>query len=116
MASTLTDLSVGSNFFVGDLQNDIFELSNLQRLSLSGLGLKERLSEFYGLHLTNLVELDLSETAISGEIPSSFGRLTNLQTLDLSSNNLRNSIPELDNLQKLSTYCFVILHVFLPND
>ena len=101
-ASNLRGLSLGPNFFIGDIQKYLFELTDLQRLSLRGLSIDGRLDESYGLKLTNLVELIISETYVEGEIPTSFSALTNLRTLDLSSNDLRNGIPELDKLQRLS--------------
>ena len=95
-------LSLGPNRFIGEIQEYIFELTGLQRLSLRGLGIDGRLDDSYGLKLTNLVELVISETSVEGEIPTSFGALTNLRTLDLSWNDLINGIPELGSLKKLS--------------
>ncbi|GKU93757.1 hypothetical protein SLEP1_g7324 [Rubroshorea leprosula] len=53
--------------------------------------------------LSSLVLLNLSHNSLTGQIPSSWGGMTELESLDLSSNKLRGRIPEqLTNLTFLS--------------
>lgn len=105
-ATLLKSLTLGPNKFTGALQSNINALTNLERLSIYKIpDLDGRLPGSFGLSLTNLVELIISETLIRGNIPSFFGSLTKLQTLDLSSNLLRSELPtELGLLTGLSKY------------
>ena len=65
------------------------------------------LGEWYGV-ITNddgrVIELDLGDKGLSGEIPSELGSLSNLTTLHLYGNELSGEIPaELGNLSNLTT-------------
>ena len=68
------------------------------------------LSEWYGVatEAGRVVELDLSQNQLSGEIPSEIGRLTGLTELDLFGNQLTGEIPpaigDLDNVIRLSLW------------
>lgn len=57
-------------------------------------------------YLSELVEVNLQNNAITGELPAQLGDLSNLQYLGLSSNQLSGTIPapvgHLHNLGKLS--------------
>tara|TARA_B100000579_G_scaffold326431_1_gene276294 strand:+ start:170 stop:967 length:798 start_codon:yes stop_codon:yes gene_type:complete len=58
--------------------------------------------------INNTVELDLTSSGLSGEIPIEIGELINLEKLDLKSNNLIGDIPSslsnLENLIELNLY------------
>jgi Leucine-rich repeat (LRR) protein len=105
-ATLLKSLRLGPNRFSGALPSNINALTNLESLSIFKIpGLDGRLPGSFGLSLTNLVELIISETLVRGDIPSFFGGLTRLVTLDLSSNLLRSELPrELGLLTRLSKY------------
>lgn len=105
-ATLLKSLTLGPNKFTGSLQSNINALTNLESLSVYKIpDLDGRLPASFGLALTNLVTLIISETLVRGNIPSFFGGLTKLETLDLSSNLLRSELPtELGLLIGLSKY------------
>jgi hypothetical protein len=72
----------------------------------------------YGLSLTNLLELTITETSLSGNIPEQFAGMTNLVILRLSSNSLARLVtPALGQLTNLgecgnkSIVCASLLHV-----
>jgi hypothetical protein len=109
-ATLLTSLTLGPNRFTGALPSNIKELTNLESLSIFRIpDLDGRLPGSFGLSLTNLEVLIISETLVRGDIPTFFGALTKLQTLDLSSNLLRSELPaELGLLTGLSKYFAVV--------
>ena len=56
----------------------------------------EPLDEWFGVTTDDdglVIELDLSQNQLTGEIPAEIGRLTDLQDLDLFGNQLRGEIP-----------------------
>jgi len=92
--STLTSLSLGPNIFTGDLPTSLGELTGLTRLSAVGIpDLSGRLPASYGLSLTDLVELSISDTNVEGDIPDQYSMMTKLETIRLSNNNIRGRIP-----------------------
>ena len=57
---------------------------------------EEPLDEWFGVTADDdgrVIELDLSQNQLNGEIPAEIGRLTDLQDLDLFGNQLRGEIP-----------------------
>jgi len=96
-------LSLGPNSFTGSIPLSISNLDKLRYLSLSGIiGLSGRIPAEFGFLLNSLEEIIISETSISGNIDTSFGRLPSLKSLDFSKNQLRSIIPsELGNLANL---------------
>jgi Leucine-rich repeat (LRR) protein len=132
--SRLTNLDLSYSVFSGQITSEIFELSNLVSLDLSGNSLKLQKPGLKSLaqKLTNLKELDLSgvdisstvpnilanlssltslylrECNFSGPIPSSLGNLTQLISLNLADNGLHGSIPQsisrLVNLENLALF------------
>jgi Leucine-rich repeat (LRR) protein len=106
-ASLLSSLALGPNLFTGSIQLSIAELTNLERLSMQGLGITGRLPASFGMTLTKLVELVISDTDVGGDIPTVYGDLVNLKTLNLSGNSLRDFIPsELGRLSKLGKFFY----------
>ena len=105
-ATLLKSLTLGPNKFTGALPSNIKFLTNLESLFIYKIpDLDGRLPGSFGLSLTNLVEMIISETLVHGNIPSFFGDLTKLETLNLSNNLLRNELPnELGLLTRLSKY------------
>jgi Leucine-rich repeat (LRR) protein len=106
-ATSLTSLTLGPNRFSGDVPAELGSLTSLERLSIRQIpDLGGRLLASYGLTLTNLVELIITQTNIRGDVPDLFGQMTNLEMLDLSSNSLRGDLPTelglLTNLSKCS--------------
>jgi len=104
--STLTSLSLGPNLFNGQIATSLSELTKLVQLSMIGLpDLGGRLPASFGISLTNLVELSISETGAEGDIPEQFSLMTNLEILRLNSNSLARNIPSslglLTNLRSL---------------
>ena len=96
-------LSLGPNQFTGTIPSAMSSLGNLKSLSLVGIeGLNGRIPAEFGFKLNNLEQITISETSVSGNIDTSFGRLPSLKTLNFSHNKLRSSIPsELGNLANL---------------
>jgi hypothetical protein len=104
--TTLKSLSLGPNLFTGEIPTSLGELTNLERLSIVGIqGLGGRLPASYGLTLTNLLELSISETSVSGNIPAQFAGMTDLVILHLSSNSLGRLVtPDLAQLTNLGEW------------
>ncbi|MQM15714.1 hypothetical protein Taro_048664 [Colocasia esculenta] len=62
-------------------------------ISLAGMGLRGTLHALNFSSFPSLVRLNLSDNAITGEIPATVGALARLDSLDLSSNQLAGGIP-----------------------
>jgi len=104
--STLTSLSLGPNLFNGEIATSLSKLTKLVQLSMIGIpDLGGRLPASFGISLTNLIELSISETGVEGDIPEQFSLMTNLEILRLNSNSLARNIPSslglLTNLRSL---------------
>jgi Leucine-rich repeat (LRR) protein len=123
----LQDLVLYSNNFSGSLHpNAIQQLGNVSYLDLSNSnlliecnGANSSLSSLPQLellyltsiklktfpdflrNLTNLIELDLSNNQIHGEIPNWMWKLTNLDYLNISYNNVEGTFPNLSSLHIL---------------
>jgi hypothetical protein len=112
-ATTLTSLSLGPNLFTGQIPTSLGELSSLERLSITGIpGLGGRLPASYGISLTKLVELSITETSVSGNIPEQFAGMTDLTILRLSSNSLGRLVtPALGQLSNLGE-CIELVSLF----
>ena len=72
----VTEIALQFNGLNGSIPVSIGDLTKLTFLSLVGSRLTNIPSSLG--NLTNLIELDLSVTGLSGSIPSSFGKLVNL--------------------------------------
>ncbi|MCP4218273.1 MAG: hypothetical protein GY765_26795, partial [bacterium] len=81
------------------------ELNNLPQLKTLKLNTNAITGAFPQLgNLTNLLELNLADCALSGSVPSVLGNLTALQTLSLKNNGLTGEIPaEFGNLTALTS-------------
>ncbi|KQK17286.1 tyrosine-sulfated glycopeptide receptor 1 [Brachypodium distachyon] len=91
--SQLRVLSAGRNNLTGELPDDLFDVKPLQQLSLPSNQIQGRLDRLRIAELTNLVKLDLTYNALTGELPESIGELTRLEELRLGKNNLTGTIP-----------------------
>lgn len=99
----LTSLTLGPNQFQGDIPSTIGALTKLEYLNVREIPeLSGRLPAVYGRNLTELVDLIITQTKVSGNIETDFGALQKLVQMDLSNNQLRGTIPtQLGNLQSL---------------
>jgi len=103
--NSLEALRFGPNLFTGTIPSTIGSLGQMRLLSISGIaGLTGRIPAEFGFQLDNLERLSISQTNVSGNIDTSFGRLPSLISLNFSNNQLRSVIPsELGNLVNLVT-------------
>ena len=104
--SRLADLEVlqiGKNRFTGTIPLEITQLTNLKELSITGIEeLTGRIPAEFGFVLNKLEKIEISETSVSGNIDTAFGRLPALTSINFSKNQLRSSIPtEFGNLSNL---------------
>lgn len=105
-ASSLTHLVLGPNNFTGEIPSSLGALSNLIKLSIRDVpDLGGILLDSWGFSLTNLVELEITNTDVRGNIPEFYGEMDKLLLLDFSNNSLRGELPtELGLLTNLSKY------------
>ena len=75
----------GNSCLINEIPNELWELKNLQFLTIRDTNIKEISKNIE--QLTNLIELDISGNQLI-DIPSSIGKLENLETLKI-----RSSIP-----------------------
>ncbi|CAL5334536.1 unnamed protein product [Camellia sinensis] len=95
-------LNLDGCYLTGSIPEEIGSLSKLTTLYLSANYHLEGLLPLTLGNLTQLVQLHISNTNISGPIPSCIGQLTNLNNLDLSLNHFNGSIPrEIGKLKNL---------------
>ncbi|KAI5670494.1 hypothetical protein M9H77_10858 [Catharanthus roseus] len=96
ISASIEVLSLDGTLLHGKLPNDIFDLPNLKKLELFGnLNLTGQLPMIMKLNSSsNLRYLDLSDTALYGELPESIGNLKLLNYLDFSYCKFWGSIPE----------------------
>jgi Leucine-rich repeat (LRR) protein len=106
--SRLTNLNLSYSVFSGQIASEIFELSNLVSLDLSGgnsLKLQKPGLKSLAQKLTNLIELNLSEVDISSTVPNILANLSSLTSLFLSDCGLHGEFPtgifHLHNLRSL---------------
>ena len=84
-----------------ELWNECYSIDNTTDLDLSNTGLVGEIPSTIG-HLINLESLHLGENSLTGSIPSEIENLTNLTHLTLFSNQLTGEIPsEIGNLTNL---------------
>ncbi|XP_077250845.1 uncharacterized protein LOC143890157 [Tasmannia lanceolata] len=76
---------------------------SVTQINLTAVGLQGKLYNFKFSSFPKLANLDLSNNALFGTIPSAIGNLTNLVTLYLYRNNLSGPIPEeIGNLKNMA--------------
>ncbi|XP_068667138.1 phytosulfokine receptor 2 [Aristolochia californica] len=91
-SASLRTLYMGSNFLSGLLPDSLFELVNLEHLSVSA-------NQFYGhlsvrlSKLSKLKTLVIYENHFNGPLPNVFGNLTNLQGFIAHSNSFSGPLP-----------------------
>ena len=95
----LTTLALSNNDFVGTLPSTLDKLTNLQHFEMgSNPNLGGSVVESI-VHWPNLEHMDISETNVTGTIPSEFGRLSRLTSLGIWDVPLSGTIPsEVGNL------------------
>tara|TARA_Y100001970_G_scaffold156937_1_gene192033 strand:+ start:123 stop:938 length:816 start_codon:yes stop_codon:yes gene_type:complete len=102
-------LSIGLGCIDGvevELWGECYNIEKTTYLNLSNSGLTGEIPSEIG-DLTNLISLNLSHNNLSGEIPSEIGNLINLGYLNLSHNNLSGKIPpETKKLVNIEYYNF----------
>ncbi|CAL5354722.1 hypothetical protein CsSME_00043096 [Camellia sinensis var. sinensis] len=96
----LISMDLSNNGIVGEIPEELMDLSGLLNLNLSGNHLKGRIPNNIG-NLTQLESLDLSQNKLSGPIPPSLSSLSYLGHLNMSFNNLSGRIPTGNQLQTL---------------
>ena len=85
-------IDLSGNSLMGEIPEEISNLSALNTLSLSWNQLTEKIPENIG-SLRQLETLDLSSNHLSGPIPPSMSSMTFLSHLNLSHSNLSRQIP-----------------------
>lgn len=90
----LTLLDLGSNKFSGgSLAQSLQEMVSLREMVVSNNPIGGDLMSIHWEKLQNLEILDLSNTALTGNIPESMAGLKRLRYLNLENNNLSGSVP-----------------------
>ncbi|KAE9463030.1 hypothetical protein C3L33_05065, partial [Rhododendron williamsianum] len=97
----VSSIDVSSNGIIGEIPEDLTNLSGLWNLNLSGNHLTGRIPEKIG-DMKQLESLDFSRNKLFGSIPQSLSSLTSLSHLNLSFNNLSGRIPTGNQLQTLN--------------
>ncbi|KAL5573052.1 hypothetical protein UlMin_022649 [Ulmus minor] len=100
------NIDLSSNKLMGEIPEEITELTGLVSLNLSRNNLSGQIPSRIG-RLEQLQALDLSNNKFSGVIPLSLSEMTFLSTLDLSSNNLSGKIPTGTQLQMFNATIFM---------
>ncbi|KAL7182038.1 hypothetical protein ACSBR1_040871 [Camellia fascicularis] len=96
----LISMDLSNNGIVGEIPEELMDLSGLLNLNLSGNHLKGRIPNNIG-NLTQLESLDLSQNKLFGPIPPSLSSLSYLGHLNMSFNNLSGRIPTGNQLRTL---------------
>ncbi|XP_021602121.2 receptor-like protein EIX2, partial [Manihot esculenta] len=96
----LYSIDLSGNNFVGEIPQELINLSGLQNLNLSTNKLFGHIPWNIG-KLSSLESLDLSENELAGSIPFSISDLNFLSHLNLSFNHLSGRIPTGNQLQTL---------------
>ncbi|XP_027362976.1 MDIS1-interacting receptor like kinase 1-like [Abrus precatorius] len=104
--TTLENLDVSQNFFIGDFPLGFGKASRLMTLNASSNNFSGFLPEDLG-NASSLETLDLRGSFFEGSVPKSFSNLHKLKFLGLSGNNLTGEIPgEIGKLSSLE--CMII--------
>lgn len=101
--SNLRILSLRKNSLSGKLPEDLGSCTELQHLNLQENNFSSEIPvSLFGLN--KLTRLSLSNNSLSGDISPEFNKLTQLKTLLLKNNHLTGSLPDLNNLDRLSDF------------
>lgn len=100
MDMNMTVIDLSSNYFTGEIPEDIATLDAIQSLNISRNYFSRNVPKNIGA-MQRLESLDLSWNNLAGEIPSSLSDLTFLSYLDLSYNNFTGRIPSGSQLDTL---------------
>ncbi|GAB4828927.1 hypothetical protein Ancab_018588 [Ancistrocladus abbreviatus] len=90
----LTLLDLRDNNFSGGLKIPFEKMDSLEELVLSHNQIGGDLKSIGWENMQNLMILDLSHSALAGEIPESIAAMKRLRFLDLSNNNLSGNLPQ----------------------
>ncbi|KAL1563845.1 non-specific serine/threonine protein kinase [Salvia divinorum] len=90
--SAVEEIDLSSNYFSGNIFNQISSCLELKVLNLSNNFLQGHLPESLG-NLKSLVAFDISRNKLSGMIPTSLNKITTLTFLNLAFNNFDGTIP-----------------------
>uniref|UniRef100_A0A0E0E946 non-specific serine/threonine protein kinase n=1 Tax=Oryza meridionalis TaxID=40149 RepID=A0A0E0E946_9ORYZ len=88
----LMDISIHLNDLVGPILEELWKLTNLVNLELSGTSLSGQIPTSIS-NLTKLRLLYLHSNQLSGPIPPSLGNLKEMQDLELANNHFTGGIP-----------------------
>ncbi|KAK3131149.1 hypothetical protein QOZ80_6BG0502650 [Eleusine coracana subsp. coracana] len=91
--SRLRVFNAGRNNISGELPDDLFDVKTLEQLLIPWNQIQGRLDPQRIAKLNNLVKLDLSTNALTGELPGSISQLPKLKELRLGKNNLTGTLP-----------------------
>ncbi|GJN39200.1 hypothetical protein PR202_gb28302 [Eleusine coracana subsp. coracana] len=91
--SRLRVFNAGRNNISGELPDDLFDVKTLEQLLIPWNQIQGRLDPGRIAKLNNLVKLDLSTNALTGELPGSISQLPKLKELRLGRNNLTGTLP-----------------------
>ncbi|XP_030529949.1 receptor-like protein kinase 5 [Rhodamnia argentea] len=85
-------LNLGENLLTGEIPGSIFALTNLIELYVYTTNVSGWIPQ--SMSAANLSVIDLSDNNLTGNIPEAFGKLKNLSSLNLEFNQLSGGIPE----------------------
>ncbi len=95
------DIHTNPNMSVTEIPSWIQNLTSLERIRLSAMGIEGEIPDFFG-NLENLRRLQLQDNHLTGTIPSNIANLSNLTHLHLQGNLLEGSIPDLSSAEILA--------------
>ncbi|KOM58052.1 hypothetical protein LR48_Vigan11g108500 [Vigna angularis] len=103
--TVFTSIDFSSNYFEGEIPNELFEFKALYTLNLSNNAFSGKIPQSIR-NLKELESLDLSINLLEGNIPTELATLSFLSVLDLSFNHLVGKIPTGTQLQSFSASSF----------
>ncbi|KAL7433012.1 hypothetical protein ACHAXM_003369 [Skeletonema potamos] len=108
-ASTLVDLRLQNNSFVGNIPNVECTMDKLELLSMASNELKGSIPNDYGDHFPSLKELHLYDNQLTSTIPSSIFQPVNLTAVLLGMNKLTGTLSS-SMIQEASNLIYLYLN------